>query len=355
MAELLRDGPLFFPNILLNEDFQKKGIVWGTENYGSIGLHWTVIDPRRHTMYVWEKKVDHFVSAAYSLGASAFSNGPFLRYKGGNKYQASYKVLVDSINDTIRYAQARSMNTFVSPYITPFTTPEEDLSNVISIFNHNGKKHWTGHDPDGNIIGTREGISVLGKHQSFHHHFGRKQNRFFDDYVIGQGPAGENSGEGFTEVIGGLFRTVNEYAAVDPQESSIGAGHWGLAPLVEHSTATDGPLVDPEIPRLDEAVVKKALSEYHQKEKEFAVEYPEGFVPPVQGAPLATGLIIAAFYWGDVQTIASKLVEIRVRNAVRVDGNASILLGHHNTAVVGANMPKYKYEYNKWGYQFQSE
>ena len=102
MPSILKDGALFFPNVLTNQVFQKSGILWGQEAYGIIGLHWVVIDPRRHKMYVWEKHQSDFVQAAYSLGASVFTNGSFNDYVGGNKYVSTAKVFITTFVDALK-------------------------------------------------------------------------------------------------------------------------------------------------------------------------------------------------------------------------------------------------------------
>lgn len=342
MALLLKDGPLFFPNILLDENFQKKGIIWGKEPYGQIGLNWAVIDPRRHKMYVWEKNQSNFVKAAHSLGASVFTNGSFNLYVGGNKYWSTIKVYSntfwDSLWNNISYSVIKQIN---SNY----------LINISNNLHKNAKKYWDGHRPDGNIYGDHEGISVVGKHQPWHHHFGRRKDRFFPDYVIGSGaPGSSKQPGGLSEVIGGLFRSVDNYLPKDPQKGGIGTGHWGLAPFGDSSTQTDS--------ELKKAGILDALKRYHEKEEEFAESDEPGYIPPYEGAPTCTGLIITAFYWGNVSAIATKLAEVRVKDAVRVDGNSSILLGHHSTSVIEGGtgtMSLGKLNYNRWGYQFQTE
>jgi len=340
MASLLNDGAAFFPNVLSDQSFQTTGLLWGNEPYGVIGLHWVVIDPRRHKMYVWEKNQTDFVQAAYALGASVFSNASFNDYKGGNKYVATAKVVVGTVTSTLRglWFSLRHPQSMRSSW----------LRNPGTMFQANAQKYWAGHNPHGNIYGAREGIAIVGKPRPQQHYFGRKQGRWFADYEIGQGsPQGPSSTAGFSEVIGALFRTVNNYSAVDPQTTGIGAGHYGLAPLLD----ANGAAIDS---KLQTAGIVKAVERYQTKERELGGgERPPGYVPPAAGAPGCTGLIIAAFYWGAI--IDKQLVSIRVKDAVRVDGNASILLGHYTTAVVGAQMPVHKRNYNKWGYQFRAE
>jgi hypothetical protein len=46
---------------------------------------------------------------------------------------------------------------------------------------------------------------------------------------------------------------------------------------------------------------------------------------------------------------------VRVRDAVRLDGNDSVLMGHHDTLHYGDDMPAPKRACNKYGYDFLEE
>lgn len=72
------DDRAFIPNVLKENLFIARGYLVGQSN----GLHWIVVDPRRHPMYVWEKKrTDAYVSTATGLGAVAFTNGPMMEHR----------------------------------------------------------------------------------------------------------------------------------------------------------------------------------------------------------------------------------------------------------------------------------
>jgi len=298
-------------------------------------------------MYVWEKNQSNFVKAAYSLGASAFTNGTFNQYVGGNKYISTIKV----VSSTLWNSGWKSMLYSALRVMGKIPPNANHLINLGNNYKKSAKKYWAGHKPDGNVYGDREQISVVGTHKPFHHHYGRRQGRFFPDYSIGSGAPGSSSEPGgFSEVIGGLFRTVNNYVPTDPQQGGIGAGHWGLAPFGDDITPTDI--------ELEKGGIGEALDRYKEMEQEFGETDVPGYIPPEEGAPECTGLIITVFYWGNVSAIATKLAEARVKEAVRVDGNNSILLGHHSVSVVEGGtgtMPSHKLNYNKWGFQFQSE
>jgi hypothetical protein len=85
-------------------------------------------------------------------------------------------------------------------------------------------------------------------------------------------------------------------------------------------------------------------------------EEPEdGRVPIGEGVDAADGcdgLIVALFGGGNPPQYANILAQVLVKEAVRVDGNASILLASGAIGLQGVPMPYYKQKYNRWGYQF---
>jgi hypothetical protein len=48
--------------------------------------------------------------------------------------------------------------------------------------------------------------------------------------------------------------------------------------------------------------------------------------------------------------MAELLAAVRVKDAVRLDGNDSVLMGHHGTLHYGSDIPPPKRAYNKFGY-----
>jgi hypothetical protein len=85
-----------------------------------------------------------------------------------------------------------------------------------------------------------------------------------------------------------------------------------------------------------------------------AYETNEPRPPAGKSLPHVSGLIVVVFGWENTQCIAEIMADAQVKDADRVDGNTSILLGHGKTLIVGDDMEFYKRLYNKYGYQFQS-
>lgn len=315
---IVNDGPRFFPNVLKDQTFQREGVLFGMDPGGQIGLHWAVVDPRKHKLYVWEKDGYDFLQHATGLGASVFSNAAFNEYLGGTREVSTWNVMTGTLGAIISAAWRLTWQTATS--VDPQAV-QDAVQHVESTYVRLSRENWGGGQAHGYIIGGREGIDIRDVSRAQQSFFGRRTGRFFADYVIQRGDT-----EGVVEGIGALFRSVENYAPVDPQVDGIGAGFWGLAPLDD--------------PQLQEARIEDAIEDYLAHE-EFG------------RAHTVDGLIITAFHWGPV--IDTLLAGIRVRDAVRVDGNDSILLGHGTSVAVGAEMPDYKRLLQRWGYQFRRE
>ena len=338
MPSFLNDGAQFFPNVLKDASFQANGILFGKESVvpgSAIMMNWCVVDPRRHTMTIWEKKTPYFDDDAKKLGASVVTNGSFNEYRGGSKVISTIKVGGTTGIEFIKATWAFYYRRFLKPRtrfswpFDPSLKPKQVIKEISGIgartaraYQQAAIKYWTGSRGVGHIIGKAQGISEKVISRPTQHFFGRKTGRNFSSYLISQGdPAGVD------EAIGGLFRTVKNYQPVDPNDTTNQWGFWGLAPM----TSTDA--------ALKEAGIDDALEEYHTKE------------PKPGELPACDGLIITVFTLGKV--LKQELVNIRVKDAVRVDGASSVLMGKGATLLVGNSMIDPKRLLQKWGFQFQ--
>ena len=314
----MNDGVLFFPNVLKDQTFQREGVLFGVDPGGQIGVHWAVIDPRKHKLYVWEKDGHDFLQHATGLGASVFSNGAFNDYLGGSREASTWTVMTGTLGAICGAAWDLTWETATK--VDPAAV-QRAVDRIEGTYRRLSRENWGGGQAHGYILSGREGIAIRDISRPQQSFFGRRSGRFFPDYVIEQGDT-----HGVVEGIGALFRSVDNYMPVDPQVDGIGAGFWGLAPFDD--------------PQLQEARIEDAIEDYRSGE-EYVMAHP------------VEGLIVVAYHWGPV--IDSLLAGIRVRDAVRVDGNDSILLGHGSSVVVGAAMPDYKLLLQRWGYQFRRE
>ncbi|MFW2440196.1 MAG: hypothetical protein ACN4GR_12575 [Arenicellales bacterium] len=320
---LINDGTRFFPNILKDLNFQKKGVLALTE--GTVS--WAVVDPRRHKMTIWEKDQDEFPAAAKSqTNASVITNGPFLLYSGGNKWQAVFKYHVHNLwKGSILGGGIKG-------------SVSETLDHQHKIEKQLKKKYYSSHAVEGYIFGDSEHIVEDTNSRPGTAYFGRKVGRLFTDYVITRGDPPHHP-----EVIGGLFTSVENYQPVD-NGTATQVGTWGLAPI---ATATDQQKIE-----LQDAGLVEALEQYEEsirQENEEIIPFGEG----VAADSICDGLLLAAFGPGAPNYYANLNAGVLVKSAVRVDGNSSILLGHYGTLLQGEHMIDAKVYYNKYGYRFK--
>jgi hypothetical protein len=326
---ILNDGTLFFVNVLRSEEFKRKGLL--TDSEGRIS--WAVLDPRRHIMTIWEKDRQDFVTAALARNASVITNAPFLLYhKDRNKIGAYLGYQWDSLWMRIGFGIARASNSNQNLQ-NALNTAEDMVDGILQ------QEYFSSQKSEGYIFGTSESITHNAADESRPNasYFGRNTGRLFANYTIARGDAPR-----ITEVIGGLFQSVLNYAAVD-SGSAAQAGCWGLAPLLESS---------PQCDALRESGLAEVLAEYEEVARhpgEEGVPFGEG----VDSAAPCTGLIVALFGGGAPDWFANTLSAVLVKEAVRVDGNDSILLATEGKALRGDGMPYYKLTYNRYGYQFK--
>jgi len=206
------DQSAFLVRVLDHPSFGRDGLLFGSERLSIGRLHWVVVDPRRHTMYVWRKTVPSFPVAARTLGASVFTSGPFTNHAGGAPVKATVKVGLD----VVRAVRA------------PRTVPAETRAALT--------RHYQARVPLGHVIGEREGIRETTVDRPRVSYFGRRAGTEFGDYEIGRG-----NPEGLVEAVGGLFRPLTDYEPYSG-DRVFRTGYWGLAPLAD-SPVVRGPAV----------------------------------------------------------------------------------------------------------------
>jgi hypothetical protein len=296
----------FLPAVLRDADFQRNGILFGEEQGGDApkDCRWVVIDPNRHKLEVWQKSspTQDYVAAGQTLNASVFTNGPFIQYKA-NTYLAHAGY----------YAQGA---------ITAFglsSAPSTDMMRRMDQGWNAAALDWFGGGPVGYVIGSARGVKIT-KPCAHLGYFGRGTGTDFASYKIGQGDPGT-----LAEAIGGLFAPgVTDYKIAD-YESKCQANQWffwGLAPLA----ADDA--------RFKETGLADALASYSGA----------GSAKPVPG------LLVGLYYCSSSH--AQLLVDIGVKDAVKLDGSDSVLFGHGDTVLVGDSMFDAKRVSHSWGFAF---
>jgi hypothetical protein len=288
----------FFPTVLRNDLFRRDGILFGFEFVRHLPVHWAVVDPGRHAMYVWQKVHRSYPRSALDLGASLFTNGPFTNYGDGDLVRSTTSFVADLLPLLYR----RGGN----PSGPGFGSHVREMS----------IRHFQAPAPLGFVLGSREGIheTTISRPNIFY--FGRRGFEF-DDYRINRGDPSDES-----EAIGGLFGGVRDYEPYTVNHLNR-VGYWCLAPL------TDDPL-------LVRQGVGPALSSYET----------------ATGVP-CRGLLMAVAGWANTQCLSHLLSAIRVRDAAQIDGGDSLLMGSGRTLRQGALMPEWKRLLQRWGVEFR--
>ena len=376
----LSEKEKFFASVLADRDFRNEGVLFGEDPALARNCKWVVVDPDRHVLSVWQKPLptQDFVSAALQLDASVFTNGPFFNYHDF-KIEAGHLQLTGR-NPAISYAQylgqgyLREHGTQVLDSLPPntnllnliqprdvqevamlgktvlvatgktglnlltdawkavtrvkseitgdppprVTLPRLESARVKESWSQTGKELLAA-TPCGYVIGTKGSImwNTSAKHLA---HFGRKAGTDFASYQVGDGDP-----TGLSEAIGALIRAINEYKVL-PDESAINCNqyfYWGLAPL------------QPDAAHFKNSGLGDALTQYAK-----AGNRPN--------AP--AGLIFGLFYQAASQ--ATLMVQIGVKDAVRLDGSDSVIFGHHKTLLWGDSMFQYKRISQGWGFAF---
>jgi len=298
----LREPADFLAGVLSHPRFVSEGVLFGTDASGTHHLRWAVIDPDRHVMYTWRKTSSSLVASGRELGASVFTNGPFMNYPHGGLLPSLGRFGSDATLAVVRAG------------ITPGARGRLGANVEVA-----RRQHLQAPFPLGWVLGAHEGIEETTVSRPRIFWFGRGSGMTFADYCVGQGdPVGAE------EAVGGLFRGVTGYRTTTV-ERVMRTGYWALAPL------TDGPAAQRDTTR-------RTVELYQARRR---ASHP------------CTGLVIVVAGRAHVRRLNQLLVTIGVRDAVQFDGGDSLLLGHDRSVLLGRSMPRWKRVLQCWGIQFQ--
>jgi len=310
----LLDKTRFFPAVLGNREFREKGVLFGEEPTIARDCKWVVVDPNRHKLRVWEKPtpMSDFVTAGQALRASVFTNGPMVHARtDGNKYLLGAKYYGKA---TVNYLWWRLPRGPIGqmPWDTAKAINEASSKAADDVFEGPpyGDVFSFSNQIDARVPQNLQDVN-LG-------HFGRGLGTDFDSYTVGSG-----NPVGLAEASGGLYPpAILNYVVTPDTHGSNQWFYWGLAPLKPTGT--------------DEVGLKNALAAYA------SIGSPR---------PL-NGLIIGLFYHGGRGDVVQHLADVSVRDAVKLDGSDSVLLGHDSTIEWGDGMTAYKRIWMRWGFAF---
>ena len=313
MPSIINDGPLFFANVVTQQEFLDRGILFGTDVSTNSGtIHWVVVDPGRFSIQVWQKPRtrDDFVRIGASLGASLFTNGPYV----GHKFRTSIKfpewsgIMAGGI---VRY--------LVSGYNAAKRSVAARIYNFY---------------PIGKLQGVARGVPRTGTNIQNLAHFGMSRPGNFRDYVMADGQAPS----GLAEAISGLAWIVRQFNPETPLPPNRYC-HWGLADFQQQNP----PLVNP---LAGQSQMQSAIRIYDTYRRQQYEENPFQPIPLSQAA--LSGVLFSCAYTG--QPINTILAQILIKEAVSLDGSDSVLFGRGSTVMVGNNMSDEKRVGMHWGY-----
>lgn len=283
-----------------------------------------VIDPNRHKLAVWEKSfpTSDFVTSGQALNASVFTNGPMVHSRvAGNDYVAAAGYIVQGSWNSLKASFDRPLHSFGVGIGRAIRGQKKSfpMADISKQKWNEAADDWFGGVPYGDVVGASQNIDIHGPVSSTPlGYFGRDSGTSFESYKIGLGnPAG------LAEASGGLYApAILNYQVTPDTHGSNQWFYWGLAPL-----KPQGP---------EGAELRDALTAYAAA----------GASKPV------TGLIVGLFYHSGGGGIVQHLADIGVRDAVKLDGSDSVLLGHDKTVLWGNGMTGYKRVWMRWGFAF---
>src|SRR3954447_5108840 len=85
----------FLADVTRDPRFEDVGAAVGRSWSSGLRLHWAVVDLARQSLFVWEKAVPSFVTAAACVDAAVVTNGPFTNYRYGHLGRTSAHAVVD--------------------------------------------------------------------------------------------------------------------------------------------------------------------------------------------------------------------------------------------------------------------
>jgi len=351
--------PNFFPNVLADSEFQRKGVLFGSDPTLAIECQWVVVDPNRHKLVIWQKPLvsSDFVECGKALRASVVTNGPLIHsryekqfdtpligglltkaysgagYLGAITQGEAEKLYISGIYNTFRAYDV--LERFVyGPQASEervnvmWKKAAADEAKEKQAAEDRADLEWFVTGPYGDIVGkdgsspntARAGNTIdvkVGGTGLGLGYFGRNAGTSFESYEIGK-----DNPAGLTEASGGLYTPELLGGKSYPTSHTSNMWfYWGLAPL--------------KPPTPDNAGLKNALDQFAK----------------APGCKALTGLIVG-LYLHDKPANVSLLANVGVTDAVRLDGGDSVLFGYDDTVLVGTGMSRHKRMWLQYGLAF---
>ena len=358
--DITKDKQNFIPRVLSDPDFRNNGVLYGNKS----DMYWAVMNPRRHPLYVWWKQYDNAIGAykmaALKLSAVAFTNGPMMESPTPGRPLTYYFWWVVGIIVFGLFGAAAGFYLGGLQFGWIGLGPIGSLGGLIGgalvgLWNGrwiSAKIVFQGGEPFGHVSGTRAqafypppspgndygGLCYLGR-----------DTEAFASYRIAPSPTPV-----MTEVIGGLIPVVLNFVARSTVPTLPGSTVSNPAYSLSYTnwTDSDGIASWALVPLVDNPMGKDWL-------KDVDLHFP-GNPNPLDGVIIAVGHnrrslaglkslvdLATIYFYGHplfapppyMDTFASILVSIGVRDAVVMDGGSSVMLGAVSETMVGPPPP----------------
>lgn len=333
------DGFDFFPKVIATKQFKSKGVLHGEVGKG---CRWSVIDPRRHKMQIWQKRSACYVEAARNLNATVVTNGPFFNYAvptsnsptvdwinaNWMKFKALVAVdwMIDPVTSNVAsgYVKGKAVQHEVAKQLPSglarqmmLPGPTDIMVGQLLALSAEKRKEilkpFNQSQPTGMVLGA----NVVNRYRSTPNgwHFGRSGDAF-SEYKIGKGdPA-------MREALGGLVMSVDDYKPITGVPPNLYCW-WGLVPFNTKSKIYKN------------TTMKKAIHEY---EKKMSLQ---------EAVDRSSGVLFCLC--NDGASLDVTMARLGVRYAVRLDGSDSVVYGRGKKLFRGDDMCVYKKIAQKYG------
>jgi hypothetical protein len=323
-GDLARDGLLFVPNVLADPHFLAVGVADGHDH----DCWWAVVDPLRHPLCVWKKRVTRLAAygrSAQALEAAIFTNGPMMGKRFGptrklTRGSAAWEFTMWTVAGAIGGLIAASG--WGSSYLGGIVGAAVGLA-------YASRRVFANWVPCGAVYSRDGGIDDRRIFDDeTHAWFGRFASDF-SSYCIAPG----DLPQGVCEGLGGLILLVRDFKTAstkigDPAfnrdfaqlSKKTGVVAWGLVPLDrDHSVAR--------------------CSSYLRDAQNRASAWLQGADKPspdtTRTQRLEGVIVVIGGHTLDCEIAAARFCSIGTRDAVAMDQSACIMMGTARHFMIG--------------------
>jgi hypothetical protein len=323
-ADLARDGLLFIPNVLADPHFLAAGVAYGHDH----DSWWAVVDPLRHPLRVWKKRVPRLAAygrSAQALEAAIFTNGPMMGKRFGPRRKltrgsAAWEFAKWTVAGTIGGLLAASG--WGWSYLGGIGGAAVGMA-------HASRRVFTNWVPCGAVYSHDDGIDDRRTFDDETHAWIGRFARDFSSYCIAPG----DLPQGVCEGLGGLILLVQDFKMAgtkigDPAfnrdfaqlSKKKGVVAWGLVPLDrERGVARGG------------SYLRGARNRANARAQGADGPSPD----TTRTQPLEGVIVVIGGRTLDCEIAAARFCSIGTRDAVAMDQSACIMMGTARHFMIG--------------------